>query len=84
MSRKIFEVIKPQIFPIIEVINIEGIDDPTSLQDILNFIYKRFTYAEDPNGFDYNEDIDRFIDILLLLGVMTRNGLGICGKGSDE
>ena len=34
--------------------------------------------------FDYNEQIDRFIDILLLLGVMTRNGLGICGKGSDE
>ena len=26
MSRKIFEVIKPQIFPIIEVINIEGIE----------------------------------------------------------
>ena len=34
--------------------------------------------------FDYNEQIDRFIEILLLLGVMTRNGLGICGKGSDE
>ena len=39
-------------------ITIEGIDDPTSLQDIINFIYKRFTYPEDPNGFDYDRDIN--------------------------
>lgn len=43
-------------------ITIEGIDDPTSLQDIINFIYKRFTYPEDPNGFDYDRDIEKVLD----------------------
>ena len=41
---------------------IEGIDDPTSLQDIINFIYKRFAYPDDPNGFDYTRDIDKVLD----------------------
>ena len=43
-------------------ITIEGIEDPTSLQDILNFIYKRFTYANNPNGFDYERDIAKVMD----------------------
>ena len=43
-------------------ITIEGIDDPTSLQDIINFIYKRFAYPDDPNGFDYTRDIDKILD----------------------
>lgn len=35
---------------------IEGVRDPTSLKNIINFIYKRFTYPENIEGFDYARD----------------------------
>lgn len=41
---------------------IEGITEPTSLQDIINLIYKRFTYADDRNGFDYERDIGKVLN----------------------
>ena len=44
------------------IITIEGITDPTSLHDIINFIYKRFAYPDDPNGFDYTRDINKVLD----------------------
>lgn len=37
-------------------ITIEGNSHPELLSEIINFIYKRFTYAEDPSGFVYEED----------------------------
>ena len=40
-------------------LNIEGISEPESLQDLLNFIYKRFTYPDNPNGFVYDRDKDK-------------------------
>lgn len=43
-------------------ITIEGQKDPANLKDIINFIYKRFTYAEDPSGFVYEEDINKVYD----------------------
>lgn len=43
-------------------ITIEGNEHPQSLQDILNYIWKRFTYAEDPSGFVYETDIDKVLD----------------------
>lgn len=43
-------------------ITIEGERDPQSLMDIINFIWKRFTYAEDPSGFVYETDIDLVLD----------------------
>ena len=43
-------------------ITIEGERDPQSLMDIINFIWKRFTYAEDPSGFVYKRDIDKILD----------------------
>ena len=43
-------------------INIEGIEDPSSLKDIINFIYKRFTYPENINGFDPSRDADKILD----------------------
>lgn len=43
-------------------ITIEGIDDPTSLQDIINFMFKRFVYPEDPNGFVFKRDIHKVFD----------------------
>lgn len=39
-------------------ITIEGERDPQSLADIINFIWKRFTYAEDPSGFVPETDMD--------------------------
>lgn len=43
-------------------INIEGVEDPSSLKDIINFIYKRFTYPENINGFDPSKDADKILD----------------------
>jgi hypothetical protein len=40
-------------------INIEGLDEPLSLHDLLNFIYKRFLYPENLLGFDYARDLDK-------------------------
>ena len=51
---------------------IEGILHPTSLQEILNFIYKRFTYAENPNGFNYTRDLSKLLDPLAK-NVLLRN-----------
>ena len=40
---------------------IDGIEDPISLHDLMNFIYKRFAYADKPNGFEYAEDYPKVI-----------------------
>lgn len=39
-------------------VTIEGNEHPQSLMDLLNYIWKRFTYAEDPSGFDPVTDTD--------------------------
>lgn len=39
------------------IITIEGEKDPSNLMDIINFIWKRFPYAEDPSGFVPEEDM---------------------------
>lgn len=43
-------------------ITIKGNKDPQSLMDIINFIYKRFTYADDPSGFVFERDRDKLFD----------------------
>lgn len=43
-------------------ITIEGSDNPVSLQDIINFIYKRFEYADDKSGFIFDRDKDKLFD----------------------
>lgn len=43
-------------------ITIEGERDPQSLMDIINFIWKRFPYAEDPSGFVPETDMDLVYD----------------------
>ena len=37
-------------------VNIDGQEEPISLHDLLNFIYKRFLYPDNPEGFDYSTD----------------------------
>lgn len=37
-------------------VTIEGVDDPESLVELINFIYKRFLYPDDLNGFDPERD----------------------------
>jgi hypothetical protein len=43
-------------------ITIEGERDPQSLMDIINYIWKRFTHAEDPSGFVPEVDMDKVYD----------------------
>ena len=43
-------------------LTIEGERDPQKLQDIINYIWKRFAYAEDPSGFVYEDDLDKVFD----------------------
>lgn len=43
-------------------ITIEGNKDPQSLMDIINYIWKRFSHAEDPSGFVYEDDRDLIYD----------------------
>lgn len=43
-------------------INIEGLDEPQPLQDLINFIYKRFMYPHNPIGFSYERDADKMMD----------------------
>ena len=43
-------------------ITIEGEREPQSLMDIINYIWKRFAYAEDPSGFVYKTDKDLIYD----------------------
>lgn len=44
-------------------INIEGIQEPSSLRDIINHIYKRYIYADNENGFFHNKrDIAKVYD----------------------
>lgn len=64
----ITSLIVQEMLPKVEIngnqftITIEGQKDPANLKDIINFIYKRFTYAEDPSGFVYEEDIHKIFD----------------------
>ncbi len=43
-------------------ITIEGLEEPLSLHDLLNFIYKRFLYPDNLNGFDYDRDYEKLFD----------------------
>ena len=43
-------------------VNIEGIDEPLSLHDVINFIYKRFTYPDNSDGFNYDTDRAKVVD----------------------
>lgn len=44
-------------------ISIEGIQEPSELRDIINHIYKRFVYADNENGFLFNnKDIEKIYD----------------------
>ena len=40
-------------------VNIEGILNPDTLHNIINFIYKRFIMPENPHGFNYEEDFEK-------------------------
>ena len=51
---------------------IEGAKDPTSLKDIINFIYKRFTYPENSDGFNYVRDFAKIFDPSTI-SVLLRN-----------
>lgn len=43
-------------------INIEGILNPETLHNIINFIYKRFLMPENQKGFEYERDYEKLID----------------------
>jgi hypothetical protein len=43
-------------------ITIEGNKEPQSLTDIINFIYKRFNYADNSSGFIFAKDQDKLYD----------------------
>lgn len=43
-------------------IDIEGVDEPLELQYLLNYIYKRFLYPEDTNGFNPLVDTQKILD----------------------
>lgn len=43
-------------------VSIEGDNDSKSLMDIINYIWKRFTHAEDSSGFVYEEDINKIFN----------------------
>ena len=64
----ITQLIVKEMLPNVEIngnqftITIEGERDPQKLVDIINYIWKRFTYAEDPSGFVYEEDSEKIFD----------------------
>ena len=41
------------------MISIDGVDEPMTLDDIINFIYSRFTYPDNVNGYNYDRDISK-------------------------
>lgn len=43
-------------------ISLEGVDEPTALKDIINYIYKRFMYPENYGLFDYSRDSYKLFD----------------------
>ena len=64
----ITRLIVEEMLPEVEIngnqftITIEGEKNPQTLKDIINYIWKRFTYAEDPSGFVYETDADKIYD----------------------
>ncbi len=58
-------------------VNIEGIEEPISLHELMNFIYKRFTYPDDPNGFNPERDRSKILDPSTQV-VLLRDIDGIC------
>ena len=62
----ITQLIIENIFPNINAdnfkITIEGLLNAQTLRHIINFIYKKFLYPDDPNGFDFVEDLDKVYD----------------------
>lgn len=64
----ITELIIKEVFPIIDAdnfkISIEGALDAQNLKFIINYIYKRFLMPDDPNGFNYKNDLDKLYDPL--------------------
>ena len=57
------------------LITIPELEAPITLQDILNFIYNRFVYPENKNGYDPERDIDK------ILGSTTKS---IILQGADN
>lgn len=43
-------------------ITLEGVDEPSALKDVINFIYKRFLYPENYGIFDYSNDSEKMFD----------------------
>lgn len=43
-------------------VDIDGVEDPIPIHDILNFIYKKFLYPDNTNGFDYTIDRAKVTD----------------------
>jgi hypothetical protein len=43
-------------------ISLEGVDDPSTLKDVINYIYKRFLYPENYGLFDYARDSYKLFD----------------------
>ena len=43
-------------------VHIDGMEEPMTLHDLMNFIYKRFTYPDDPNGFRLERDRSKVLD----------------------
>lgn len=58
-------------------ITLEGIKEPTSLQGILNYIYKNFTLPDNINGFLYSRDISKVLDNTTK-SVLLKNTDGTC------
>lgn len=62
------EVIKgPEVNSNNFTININGLDNPGTLSDIINYIYSRFSHANNPSGFDYDKDKDKLEDATSVL-----------------
>lgn len=43
-------------------VNIDGVEEPISLHDFLNFLYRRFLFPDNIDGFDYNRDREKVLD----------------------
>lgn len=43
-------------------ISLEGVEEPTALKDVINYIYKRFLYPENYGLFDYARDSYKLFD----------------------
>ena len=78
-------------------INIEGILNPDTLHNIINYIYKRFLMPDNPEGFNFEEDFEKIFkpttksvllkdtdDIIYLPITSTDNVFGKDGYSLEE